>query len=390
MDIRTLQSALARLAEDRADDPLQAPKNIAISLGAEAGILLSLFRGLTERQGLEEDVSREIAAEALTSILVHVAQLSNHVGLDASAGLRARIKGRPAPPLAAPNTVPVVIPRSLRDEPDATPSGSAPVVADAPTPDTMHGKAEPRTASPEPARSTAGQAETPRGESAGSDPSKVQAAPPGAPEAEAAQPEAAKAAAATSEPAKSEPATVRTEAATEGADPAGGPVAAARIEASSTAAKADSAAAKHASRKRGGAGVIAVKVDPPPAPVPAAQASTVEVVVVEDPVPVSARPAESAAAEPHDGLDRDSVLDLANAMSRELDRSTRDDPVLRDLRDELETLRRSLYASNTKKAWLAGSLRSLRHHLEETLSHSFAEDLRSQHFIGRIDAMLAR
>ena len=93
--------------------------------------------------------------------------------------------------------------------------------------------------------------------------------------------------------------------------------------------------------------------------------------------------------DPYEHIDAEEVLDLAKVLAKQLDRSTRDDPVLRDLRDELETLSRSLYAASTKKAWIAGSLRSVRSHLEEALSHSFAEEVRAAEFIGRIDGLLA-
>ncbi len=411
MDIRTLQSALARLAEDRADDPLQAPKNIALSLGAEAGILLSLFRGLAERQGLEDDVSREVAAEALTSILVHVAQLANHVGLDASAGLRARIKGRPSPPLSPPNTVPVIIPRSS----DARRGAAADADDDADTAPPAPAAAKTEAAGSEPAKVEAAapiatNAEPAKGEPATVEPAKVETAKVKPATVEPAKVEVGKVETAKAEPAKVEPAKIepakaeaataapaKAEAAKESATPE--PAAAAaplqppepeQEKPESGASSRTEAAGKGASRKRGGSGVVGVKVEAAPKPAPAPTAAVVEVIEVDEPAPAPVR--ETAAVpvrEPYHALDTDTVLEFTKAVSRELDRSTRDDPVLRELRDEIETLRRSLYASNTKKAWIAGSLRSVRGHLEETLSHSFSDDLRSMHFIGRIDTLLA-
>jgi DNA repair exonuclease SbcCD ATPase subunit len=425
MDIRTLQSALARLAEGRADDPLQAPKNIALSLGAEAGILLSLFRGLAEKQGLEDDVSREVAAEALTSILVQVAQLANHVGLDASAGLRARIKGRPSPPLSPPNTVPVIIPRSGEAEGDAEPA----VAPDSRKADAAKAEAEQAAAAKleaqkaeaerieaeraaekakaekakaEKAAAEAANAEAARqeAEKAAAEKAKAEkAAAEAAEAAEAAKAEAAKAEAAKAEAAKAEAAkaeAAKAEAAkAEAARIEAGKAAAAKAEAEKAATAKPETHGKGGSRKRGGSGVVAVKVDAAPKGAAASAASVVEVVDLADEEPPESeaapaqRPAVPSAHEPYHALDTETVLELTKAMSRELDRSTRDDPVLRELRDEIETLRRSLYASNTKKAWIAGSLRSVRGHLEETLSHSFSESLRSDHFIGRIDTLLA-
>lgn len=323
MDIRTLQTALARIAAERAGDPLQAPKNLALSLAADAGILLSLFRGLTEQQNLQDDLAREAAAEALTNILVDVARLANHIGMDVSAALRARVKGRPAPALAP--------------LPPSAPATAAPA-------------SEPPESVPEP-----------KG-----------AAP--APKASATEPKAAAARPAASTPAPGQ----------------GTP--APSVEAPPPAAMAPAPAADAAaSRKRAAPAVVAVKfATEPPVAVPAA-AAAVEVIVVEEekmpraPAPASAVPL----ADPHERLDPEQVLDMAKALARHLDRSTRDDPVLRELRDELETLRRSLYAASTKKAWIAGSLASIRGHLEEALAHPFAEEVRAAEFLARIDALLA-
>ena len=314
MDIRTLQTALARLAEERAGDPLHAPKNLALSLAADAGILLSLFRGLTEQQPLQDDLAREAAADALTNILVDVAQLANHIGMDASAALRARIKGRPAPALAplpqaapaAPQTVPAPEPAARASAPAA--AGSASVAAT---------------------------------------PAPVKDVPVPAPEA---PPPAAQ-------------------------------------------APADVAPA----RKRAAPAVIAVKVAPEPPPRAPAAATAVEVIVFEEEDEPASSPASGSVpagaapdVDPHERLDTEQVLDMAKALARQLERSTRDDPVLRELRDELETLRRSLYASSAKKAWIAGSLASIRNHLEEALSHAFAEEVRAAEFVARIDALLAQ
>jgi hypothetical protein len=324
MDIRTLQTALARIAEERAGDPLQAPKNIALSLAADAGILLSLFRGLTEQQNLQDELAREAAADALTNILVDVARLANHIGMDASAALRARIKGRPAPALAPP--APVEPAQAATAAPERS-ARAAPV--------------------PEPAVAPEAPAPTPAADAPAAAPAKPVPAP-----AEAARPSAA------------EPA----------------------------AAPADAAPA----RKRAGPAVIAVKVAPePPARTPAAPA--VEVIVLDDAASQAAAapaaaPAARAAppADAHERIDPEQVLEMAKALARQLERSKRDDPVLRELRDELETLSRSLYASSTKKAWIAGSLASIRSHLEEALMHAFAEEVRAAEFVARIDVLLAR
>lgn len=322
MDIRTLQTALARIAEERTADPLQAPKNIALALAADAGILLSLFRGLAEHQNLQDDLSREAAADALTSIVVSVAQLANHIGMDASAALRARIKGRPAPALAP-----------LPAQPAGAPEASA-------------------APAPAPAAAVAAVAAV-----------AVVAPSSSAPPATAQKPVPA--------PAPAPESTART--------------------------------SKTGERKRGTPEVIAIKVAAPPPTPFLAHGRGVEVVVLDDEpeetaaaAPEAPPPAEEQLAapagplpEPDEHLDLEQTLDLAKAFAAQLDRSTRDDPVLRDLRDELETLRRSLYASNAKKAWIAGSLRTLRGHLEDAQSHSFAEEVRATDFIGRIDRLLA-
>ena len=65
------------------------------------------------------------------------------------------------------------------------------------------------------------------------------------------------------------------------------------------------------------------------------------------------------------------------ALVKRADRTRSDDPLLRELYDELTTLKRTLYAENPKRAWLTGGLQSIRRLLEEAATHSVGDELKA-------------
>ncbi|MCZ7564617.1 MAG: hypothetical protein M5U08_13285 [Burkholderiales bacterium] len=106
---------------------------------------------------------------------------------------------------------------------------------------------------------------------------------------------------------------------------------------------------------------------PPRAPAPPSAASV-------PPAPASTPPPE---ADRYADLDTESVIALLKSLSRRVDGARSDDPLLRELHDELQTLRRTLYSSNTKPAWIGASLKTIHGLLEEATRHSVGEEIRA-------------
>lgn len=130
-----------------------------------------------------------------------------------------------------------------------------------------------------------------------------------------------------------------------------------------------------------------------PARPPAAKQSVAPPARVES---VSAPPpprAESASAPPplerYTNLDTDAAKRLFDSLSRRVDGAASDNPLLRELHDELETLKRALYAAAGKPVWIADSLKTIRRMLEEAATLSLAEQVQAQDHIDDIDRILA-
>jgi hypothetical protein len=90
----------------------------------------------------------------------------------------------------------------------------------------------------------------------------------------------------------------------------------------------------------------------------------------------------------YSGLDPDQARRLVEALSKQVSRARSDDPLARELHDELTTLKRSLYADNPKRAWLAGSLKSIRRILEEARAHSVGAELRAAEHLAEVERIL--
>ena len=75
-------------------------------------------------------------------------------------------------------------------------------------------------------------------------------------------------------------------------------------------------------------------------------------------------------------------------MTKQVNRARTDDPLARELHDELTTLKRTLYADNPKRAWLAGSLNSIRRILEEACAHSVGAQLRAPEYLAEVERIL--
>jgi hypothetical protein len=87
-------------------------------------------------------------------------------------------------------------------------------------------------------------------------------------------------------------------------------------------------------------------------------------------------------------LDFEAVQGLRKSMARMLEGVHRKDPLLRELAEELETLRRTLYSNAAKPAWVADTLLTIRRMLEESVGDGLGDVLDAERRIAAIDALL--
>lgn len=82
-ELRDLQTALRRFAEEREWQQFHTPRNLAASISIEAAELLEHFQWLTDEQSLQipqerlEQISHEVA-----DVLIYLLQLSDKLGID--------------------------------------------------------------------------------------------------------------------------------------------------------------------------------------------------------------------------------------------------------------------------------------------------------------------
>jgi len=87
-------------------------------------------------------------------------------------------------------------------------------------------------------------------------------------------------------------------------------------------------------------------------------------------------------------LDTEAIAEFLKSLSRRVDGTHSDHPMIRELQDELTTLRRTLYAKTIKRAWLGTSLTNLRTMLEQSVYESIGEEIRAKDHIAQIDRIL--
>jgi NTP pyrophosphatase (non-canonical NTP hydrolase) len=334
MDVKALQARLDAFARERGWDVLQNPRNLAIALAGEAGMLLDLFRWLTDAQShrIESEYKREAAEEAIADLLLHTLRLADKLDIDVERAVAKKLAENeanyPPPALEAPvapvrtetpkpaAAKPVVEPAPVAKE--TAPKPAAALVKPAPPAE----EKAPAEKLPTwldgimPARSGGGRRKQPAA-------AKAQPSPPAPP------PAAAKA----REVPSPSPAPERIEPAVE------------RIEAA-----------------------------PPPPDEPAA---------VPAPGPVSEPLRERY---PH--LDTDAAKTLAKSLAKRVDTARSDDPLLRELHDEVETLRRTLYSPTPKRSWIGDSLKTIHALLEEAETHEVGQAIRAQDYAAQIERIL--
>jgi NTP pyrophosphatase (non-canonical NTP hydrolase) len=377
MNLKQLQDDLAALAAERGQGAQQNPKNLAMAVAADAGALLALFRWLTEEQSwrLGGNGEKEAAAGALADVLVHALRLADELGIDLEAAVQTRLapqaparEAKPAPRAAPSRPVETFVVPATPPPPAAPAVVAPPAPIEAPKPVEIPAVEEPATA--------ADPVEAIRIEELPAPPPEPNAAPKEAPPVEAPVPKKDRKPAADATPSWLDgliPARTPgrgkkagSEAKPAAAEPKAAP--------SPTAPAADATAAEESTSAADAADAapepVAVAAAPPPAPAPKRE------------------PARPPAKERHAALDPEATKTLVRALARRVDGSRSDDPLLRELHDELETLRRALYSPNPKRSWLADSLTTIRNLLEETAQHAVGAELHAEEHIAQIERIL--
>jgi hypothetical protein len=82
------------------------------------------------------------------------------------------------------------------------------------------------------------------------------------------------------------------------------------------------------------------------------------------------------------------VTELVKELSRRVDAAQSDEPLARELHDELGTLKRTLYGKTLKRSWVGTTLESVREKLLEATRESIGEALKARDYIAQIDRIL--
>jgi NTP pyrophosphatase (non-canonical NTP hydrolase) len=424
MDVKAVQAELARFAAERGWDDTQTPKNLAMALAIEASVVLELFKW--QRDGApgagEGARLRDAASDAIADVVLQALRLADRLGVDVDRAVAGRLARNAAKyPVAlpdAPGEKPEVVilevgldevPEDAMDAAqaaDETPPAEPTIVpqhaSEAATPaiakadarlDSEFADVAPPTEFP-PAMSAADvqtsadvpppadadwretspsherERETPRAARPAHDPvaefapSSV-APPPPPPEVEAPLP------------------SPKVDA----------PRPPARIKAPpAPASEAPAVPAGREPRPRDASDAA------PPSPAADLPKESIEpergaeyLIVTPLTLPTPPPPLRSEAAASGDrypNLDLDTALALAKSIAKKLDHARSRDPLLRELHDELETLKRSLYAPSVKKAWVAGSLKTVRGMLEQATFEPCGEEIDATGHIAKVDRLL--
>jgi NTP pyrophosphatase (non-canonical NTP hydrolase) len=124
----------------------------------------------------------------------------------------------------------------------------------------------------------------------------------------------------------------------------------------------------------------AARAEPPPPPPPARAARG-------EPPPPPPPPPEPE-VDPYADLDTEAARRLVEVLTKQVNRARSDDPLARELHDEVTTLKRTLYADDPKRAWVASSLKSIRRILGEATSHSVGAELRAAEHLAEVERIL--
>lgn len=330
MELKALQEELAAAAAERNLGPQQNPKNLAIAVAADAGALLALFRWLSDEQSwrVGGEPGRRAAAEALADLITHALRLADELGVDVEAGIRERLPppASPPPPVRAAQPAPAAAAAARAPAPAAAAPEPTPVAAAALAID-------PRAAEPAPEEPRAREAATPE-PPAWLD-GLLRPSPPAGMRLAREEREGPPSGAAPTAPSPGAAAI--------------GPGAAAAVPALDATGSIEGETAAAGTRSAPGH------------------------------APFAPRRAE---------LDPDAAKALVRSLGKRLGAARSDDPLLRELHDELETLRRTLYSPSPKPSWVIDSLVTIRALLEQSAQHPFGAEIRAGEHLAQVARLL--
>jgi len=403
MDVKALQGRLAAFAAERGWDEVQNPRNLAIAIAGEAGMLLDLFRWLTDAQShrIQSEYKRDAAEEAIADLVLHTLRLADKLGVDVERAIAKKLAENdanyPPPteePVASPPaaSVPSTEAKPATPQPDgAKPSARKPAEAERP----VAKPAETKPADEKPPEAEPAAAELTEPKPAGATTANVQSASSIA-EARADEPPVEPRAAETASDAAGARATT-TETSIpiwlDGILPSRGATARRKQAVAPKVVPEPAEPPKPAER------ATPARRQEPAAPPPAPTAPVAALPAPEEEIEAAPPPEEAPEAAParsgppqperYARLDTDAAKALAKSLAKRVDGARSDDPLLRELHDEVETLRRTLYSPTPKTSWMGDSLKTIRALLDEAATHDVGEWLRVRDYIAQIDRMLA-
>jgi len=95
MDVKEIQTKLARFAAERDWDQFHSPKNLSMALAGEAGELLEIFQWLTEEQSSCGSLTPEQlndASDELADIMIYAIRLADKLDVDLEASISRKIE----------------------------------------------------------------------------------------------------------------------------------------------------------------------------------------------------------------------------------------------------------------------------------------------------------
>jgi NTP pyrophosphatase (non-canonical NTP hydrolase) len=355
MDVKAIQAQLAAHAVERNWDPFFSPRSLSMAAAGEAGALLAVFQWLSEDQArrIGQTQDRAVVSESIADVVLYALRLADIVEVDIEDAVRARAALKY--PVSA-RRFESVDEKEVRET--AAPASSAPV---RPAP-------APRQLEPVPERVPPRAAESSENvrRSAPPPPTPVRPQPAKVVENEIAEEIHLDDSTPESAPTRS---SVRPEPPSRGRSE---PAARERVEPPARVKDEPPPRSRAVPPPRGREEPPRERADPP----------------ARDRTPPPARAEPPVPQERYANLDTNAVLDLIKGLKKRIDDSRSDEAVLHEVKDEIDTLRRNVYSSKSKPAWIAGGLERLRALLEEAASHPVGDKINFRDYIGRISGLL--
>jgi NTP pyrophosphatase (non-canonical NTP hydrolase) len=141
-------------------------------------------------------------------------------------------------------------------------------------------------------------------------------------------------------------------------------------------------------RVRQAAAPAAPPARPPASPPPRAAAPPAPPPRPAPPARPAAPPPPPPEVEPYADLDLDAVSEVVKLIAKRIDAAQSEDPIVRELHDEIGTLRRTLYGKTLKRSWVGASLKNVRTMLGAALNEDIGEVIKAREHIAEIDRIL--